>query len=114
METLSTKPGQSATLTVNLRQLKAFEGKANIRLLGLPDKVSAPERQITSKDESVSFPITVDAKCTPGSFRNLFCGVDVIQDGHAIPHSIASGGILRILPEKREGAKLASAGGKRK
>ena len=99
---------------MDLRQLKPFEGKARIRLLGLPDKVSAPERELTSKDESVSFPLTVDGNCVPGSFRNLFCGVDVPQDGHVIPHNVASGGILRILPEKREPKKLAAAGGKGK
>jgi hypothetical protein len=112
IETLVAKPGQPATLTVDLRQLKPFDGKAKIRLLGLPDKVTAPEREITSKDESVTFPLTVDVKCVPGAFRNLFCDVDVVQGGHVIPHHIASGGILRIVPDKPE--KLASAGGKGK
>ena len=108
------KPGQPATLTVELQQLKPFEGQAKIRLLGLPDKVTAPEKVITSADQTVFFELTVDPKCAPGSFKTLFCAVDVGQGGQVIPHHIASGGILRILPDKREPDKLASAKGKKK
>ena len=114
IQTVATKPGQPATLTVELQQLKAFEGQAKIRLLGLPDKVTAPEKEITSQDQTVSFALTVDSKCAPGSFKTLFCAVDVVQSGQVIPHHIASGGILRILPDKREPDKLASAKGKKK
>ncbi len=114
MQTLATKPGQLATLTVELQQLKPFEGQAKIRLLGLPDKVTAPEMEITSADQTISFALTVDPKCAPGSFKTLSCAVDVVQAGQVLPHHIAPGGILRILPDKHEPDKLASAKGKKK
>jgi len=114
IQTVTAMPGESATLTVELRQLKPFEGRAKIRLLGLPEHVTAPEKEITSQDHSVTFELAVDPKCAPGSFRNLFCAVDVVQAGEVIPHHIASGGILRVRPEKRETGKLASTNGVKK
>ena len=108
IETLATIPGKPAKLTVNLQQLKPFVGKAAIRLLGLPEKVTAQLKDITKDDEKVSFDLTVDPKCAPGSFKNLFCSVEVMQDGHVVPHNIASGGILRVVPVKREAVKVAT------
>jgi hypothetical protein len=109
METVSAKPGQSAEMTVTLRQAKAFDGKATIRLLGLPEKVTAAEKEITKDDKEVTFDLKVDQKCSTGSSKNLFCAVDVKQNGATIPHTIASGGILRISPPKKEATKVASA-----
>ena len=78
------------------------------RLLGLPEKVTTQAKEITKDDAKVSFDLTVDPKCAPGSFRNLFCAVEVMQDGHVVPHNIASGGILRIVPVKQEAVKVAA------
>ena len=107
IKTLVANPGKAATLTVDLQQLKSFDGKAKIRLLGLPDKVTAQETEITRDDQKISFDLTVDPKCPPGSFKNLFCAVDVPNDGQVIPHNIAAGGILRIVPAKREPTRVA-------
>jgi hypothetical protein len=109
IHTLVANPGKPATLTVDLDQLKPFDGKAKIRLLGLPDKVTAPEKEITRDDQKISFELKVDPKCSPGSFKNLFCAVDVPDGGRVIPHSIAAGGILRIVPAKPEPTKIAEA-----
>jgi hypothetical protein len=107
IQTLVANPGKSATLNVDLQQLKPFEGKAKIRLLGLPDKVTAPEKEIAKDDQKISFDLTVSSACVPGSFRNLFCAVDVMQDGQVISQNIAAGGILRIVPAKRGPTKIA-------
>lgn len=109
METLWLSPGKSGKLTVNLQQRKPFEGKAAIRLCGLPEKVSCAEKEITKDDQEVEFDITVDPACPPGSFKNLFCSVEVKEEGEIIPHNIASGGILRVVPSKKAEAKLAAA-----
>jgi hypothetical protein len=107
IETLWLNPGATGKLTVNLEPGKPFEGKATIRLAGLPDKVTAPDKEITKEDREVVFDVTVDPKCSLGSHKNLFCAVDVKQDGQVIPHTIAAGGILRIVPKKKEETKVA-------
>jgi hypothetical protein len=109
IHTLVANPGKAATLVVDLEQLKPFDGKAKIRLVGLPEKVAAPDKDITKDDKTISFDLTVDPKCPPGTFKNLFCAVDVPAGGKVIPHSIAPGGILRIVPAPREPTKVADA-----
>ena len=109
IETLWLNPGKSGKLTVNLQQSKPFDGKAAIRLLGLPEHITAAEKEITKDDQEVVFDITADEKCSIGSQKNLSCAVDIMQNGQPIPHSIARGGILRIVPPKKEDPKIAAA-----
>jgi hypothetical protein len=113
IETLVAHPGAPATLTVDLQQLKPFAGKAKIRLLGLPDRVSAPAKEITRDDQKVGFDLAVSPNCAPGAYRNLFCAVEVVENGQVIPHNIASGGMLRIVPPKPEPVKMASSENKK-
>ena len=114
IETLWLSPGKPGKMTVNLQPAKPFEGKATIRLCGLPEKVSAPERTITKDDQEVVFDLTVDPTCPAGSHRNLFCAVDVSQNGRVIPHTIAPGGILRVVPPKKEEGRVAAAPAQKK
>jgi hypothetical protein len=109
IETTWLNPGKSAEVTVNLKQLKTFEGKAAIRLVGLPENVSVADREITSADQEVVFKLQANEKCSTGSHKNLFCAVDVLQNGQVIPHTIAQGGILRIVPPKKADSKVAAA-----
>jgi hypothetical protein len=108
IETLWVNPGNTGKLTVNLHQVKPFEGKALIQLLGLPDKVTANNREISKDDQEVVFDVTVATNCATGSFKNLFCAVDVKEHGQTIPHTIAQGGILRIVPPKKPDNKMAA------
>jgi hypothetical protein len=114
IETLWLNPGKSGKLTVDLEQHKPFDGTAKIRLEGLPDKVTADEKEISSTDKEVVFDVTVDAQCAPGSHKNLFCTVDVKQGDNVIPHTIAPGGILRIVPPKKGETKVVAASGSKK
>jgi hypothetical protein len=108
IETLWVNPGKPGKLTVNLQQAKPFDGKAVIRLLGLPEKVASSEKEITKDDQEVVFDLTVDPKAATGSHKNLFCAVDVKKDGQVIPHTIAQGGILRIVQPKKTDATVAA------
>jgi hypothetical protein len=109
IETTWLNPGKSAELTVNLKQIKPFDGKATIRLVGLPENVSVADREITSADQEVVFKLQANEKCATGSHKNLFCAVEVRQNGQVIPHTIAQGGILRIVPPKKDAANVAAA-----
>ncbi len=113
IETVSISPGQSAKLVCKLDQKKSFEGKATVKLMGLPDKITAPDVQITKDDKEASFTVNVDPKCNNGSHKNLFCYIEVVEHEQPIPHNIASGGVLRVVPPKKpaEEKKVASAQG---
>ena len=112
IETAWVNPGKPGKLTVNLQPAKSFEGNATIRLCGLPEKVSAPEKTITKDDHEVVFDLTVDPACPAGSRRNLFCAVEVPQSGRVIPHIIAAGGILRVAQPKQD--TVAAAQGEKR
>jgi hypothetical protein len=109
IETLWANPGKPGKLTVNLQQAKPFEGKATIRLCGLPEKITTVEKQITKDDQDVTFDLNVAPDCGVGSYKNLFCAVDVKQKDETIPHNIAFGGIVRVAQPKKTETKVASA-----
>ena len=82
--------------------------------MGLPDKITAPEVQITKEDKEAAFEVKVDSKCGNGSHKNLFCHLEIMEQEQPIPHNIASGGVLRVVPPKKstdEPKKVASAQG---
>lgn len=115
LEPLTANPGQSTKLVCRLEQAKAFAGKATIRLQGLPPKITTSEKQITKDDKEVAFDLAIDAQCPHGSYRNLFCTVDVPEAGELMAHTIAGGGIVRVVPPKKEEpAKVAAAPEKKK
>ena len=103
IETVSIQPGQSAKLICKLEPKEPFEGKATCKLLGLPEKVAASEVQITKDDKEAVFELKVDPKCATGSHRALFCNLILKKNSETISQSFARGGILRIVPPKKEG-----------
>jgi len=106
---VTAEPGQTVKMVCKLDQKQPFEGKAIAKLVGLPDTAKASEAEISKDDKEVSFSITVDAKASPGSHRNLFCSMEIKKNSEIIPQNIGSGGVLRIVPPKRgKVTKLAS------
>jgi hypothetical protein len=88
--------GDSSTVTVKLEQLIEFAGKAKITLQGLPQGVTAEEREITKDDKEVKIPIKADATATSGQHRQLFCQFRLEKDGEAMTSNFAQGGVLRV------------------
>ena len=110
LETALIEPGQKGRVVCKLEQQTPFTGKATAKLMGLPDKVTAKDVQISSDDKEIAFDVAVEAGCTARSTRVLFCSVVIQKDGEPITHSIANGGTLRIVPAK----KTADAGDAKK
>ena len=104
-------PGQEAKLICKLDQRKPFEGKARVRVLGLPEKITAADVNITSTDKEVVIILKVDASVAPGSYRNFLCSADVMHNAHVIPHNLAAGAVIRVVPPKKGEApkKVATA-----
>ena len=75
-------PGNIGTdLLVKLQQVTPFEGKAKVRLIGLPFKVTAPEVEVTKNSKEAVFKIATDKASPAGTHRNLFCQVVLTLGG---------------------------------
>src|ERR1043166_6444488 len=111
LEPLTAEPGQKAKLICKLEQKQPFEGKATLRLMGLPEKISTTDKQISKDDAEVVFDLDIDPACTARSARNLFCTALIPKDGELIPHNLGGGGRLRIVPPKKASkeTKVAAA-----
>ena len=88
--------GDSTTVTVKLDQKVPFEGKAKVKLLGLPSGCTAEEREFTKDDKEVKFEVKATKDTPAGSHRQLFCQVSLTRDGEEMNAAFANGGILRV------------------
>ena len=86
----------SGTITVKLDQKVPFEGKAKLVLQGLPNGVTAEEKEITKADTVMKFEIKADPKSPAGQHRQLFCQFKLLKDGEEMLSNFAQGGVLRV------------------
>lgn len=103
IERANVEQGQPATVVCKMTQNVPFEGKAKVQLLGLPNKTSAPEMEITAADKEVRFAVATDAASPVGQHKGLFCQVTFDKDGEPLVENTGQGGVLRI--DKPSGAK---------
>jgi len=102
--------GQDSKVVCKLEQKLPFEGKAKLKLMGLPNKVTTQEIEITKDMSEAVFPIKVDATSPVGMHRNLYCALIIEKNGEAITHNFGARGSLRIAaPEKRTAEAPAPA-----
>ena len=73
--------GASVAVTCHLDQNIAFDGKAHIRLMGLPNKCAAPDQDVASADKQVVFNVSTDLTSPQGQHHDLFCEVTVEKGG---------------------------------
>lgn len=97
----NTEPGKPVQIKCTLEQKEPFEGKAIVRLLGLPEKATAAEKEITKSDKEVIFDVTLDPNISPGSHKNLSCQIQIKKGEDILLQSVGNGGILRIVPAKK-------------
>jgi len=96
INTTVAEQGRTAKVSCVLEQKNPFDGKATVKLLGLPAKVTAPDLEITKDDTEIVFDLAVDPQSPVGQHKTLFCNVVVMKDGEPISHTVGSGGVLRI------------------
>ncbi len=94
----TTEQGQDVTLVCNLENLQPFDGEAQLSLVSLPHKVTAPTVTISATNESVEIPLTIPKDVRPGKNKNIFAQVLIMQNKTPIPHQIAHGTTLVITP----------------
>jgi hypothetical protein len=87
--------GANTQLFCKVAVAAPFEGKAKVRVLGLPAKVTTTELELTKDTKELAFPITADKTSPAGKHGGVFCQVVLEQNGDVI--TLATGGTeLRI------------------
>ena len=92
----NTLGGGSVKLRCELEQKTAFEGKAEVKLLGLPAGVTAEPKFVTKDDKEIFFDINTTTNATKGVHRSLFCSLSLKLNGQTVSQSFASAGAIRI------------------
>ncbi len=100
--------GGEGTMTVKLEQKNAFEGKAKIALIGLPQGVTSEEREITKDDTEVKFALKATPTAQVGQAKTIFASFTLVRGADTMTNTIASGGILRV-DKATPAAKVADA-----
>ena len=100
--------GGDGSMTLKLDQKIAFDGKAKVALVGLPQGVTAGEREITKDDTEVKFALKATPTAQTGQAKNIFASFTLVRDGETMTNTIASGGILRV-DKATASAKVAEA-----
>ena len=83
-------------MTCKLNPLTPFEGKSKIRLMGLPNGVTAPEIEVASGAKEATFNVATTDKARTGQNRGLFCQLALTLNGEEIVQAFAPNGVLRI------------------
>ena len=93
-------------MTLKLDHKVPFEGKAKVALVGLPQGVTADEKEITKDDKEVRFTLKAAPNAQVGQHKTVFASFTLEKDGEPMMSTIASGGILRV---DKSSTKVADA-----
>ena len=77
IEMAAVEQGKPGVVLCKLDHHKTFEGKAKVKLLGLPAKVTAPELEIDKTTSELNFQLTTAADSPKGQHKNLFCHLTI-------------------------------------
>jgi len=110
-ERAACEQGEATKIFCKVQHHHPFEGKATVRLLGLPPKVSAAPRPITKETAALVFDVQTDASSPVGQHKTLFFQLTITANGQPIV-SRAGGTQLQIdkpLPAPANAPKPAVA-----
>lgn len=103
LQRAAVEQGQQAEIVCKVDHLKAFEGAAQVELVGLPNRVTAEPLQLTKDITELVFKVQTDEASPAGTHKNIFCRVLVPEQGESVVHARVGGTELRIdkpLPPK--------------
>ena len=94
--------GKTGEMKGKIKFLREFSGAASASLLRLPNGVSLIEEpKITYGQESVIFPIKVEADALTGQYKEISCDVKISDAGQEI-HQQTGSGVIRV--DERKGS----------
>lgn len=94
--------GTPVTLVCTLDQKTPFEGRAEVKLMGLPAGATAEPKSITKDDKEVVFSVNTATNAVKGMHRTLFVAMNLKLKGQDITQTFASSGALRIDPTRQQ------------
>lgn len=94
--------GAETEFVATMEVPKAFEGNAQVQLLGLPNKVTSTPIEINKETKELVFKVKAEADAPATTSKSLFCQLVITEQGEPVTHNIGNG-VLRIdqpLPKK--------------
>ena len=101
--------GTPVKFACTLDQKTPFEGRAEVKLTGLPAGVTAEPKSITKDDKEVIFDVNVATNAVKGMHRTVFVAMNMKLNGQQITQTFAGGGALRIDPVRQQIAEVKPA-----
>lgn len=108
MDRSAVEKGKPTEILCKITTSTPFEGSAKVKLLGLPNKVSAAEMDFNKDTKELVFKVTTDPSSPEGRHKNVFAQVVIPQNGESIVHARAGTTELRIdkpLPPPKDKPK---------
>lgn len=84
MERPAVEQGQKTQMFCKVAVAAPFEGKAKVKILGLPAKVATTDLELTKDSKEAAFPITADKTSPAGKHGGIFAQVVIEKNGEAI------------------------------
>jgi hypothetical protein len=97
MERSAVEQGKQTEIYCKVTTTTPFDGKAVVRLMGLPANTSAPELTLDKDTKEFAFPVSARPDSPVGIHRNLFCQIVIMRNGEPILHNLGNTE-LRIDP----------------
>ncbi|NDA67776.1 MAG: hypothetical protein EBY09_14240, partial [Verrucomicrobia bacterium] len=89
-------------LLCTLEQKTPFEGRAEVKLMGLPAGATAEPKSITKDDKEIVFDVNTATNAVKGMHRTLFVAMNLKLKGQDVTQTFASSGALRIDPTRQQ------------
>ncbi len=105
MDRTATEQGKPTEIVCKISTTTPFEGNAKVTLLGLPNKVTAPEMEFNKDTQELVFKITTDPTSPEGKHKNVFAQVVIPQNNELVVHANVGTTELQIdkpLPPPKE------------
>ncbi|MCF6314514.1 MAG: PPC domain-containing protein [Verrucomicrobiales bacterium] len=96
------KQGDKAEVICDLAQLRPFEGKAELKLFGLPANTEFKPIEITKDTKQVVIPVETNTKTPVGKHKNIYGNIIVMKNKQPILHKVGMGGIFRVDPATKK------------
>ena len=84
LERAACEQGQETQLYGKITHTTAFEGNAQIQLLGLPNLVTTTNLEFNKETEDFTFNIQTDKTSPAGKHTNVFCRITITENGEPI------------------------------